>query len=413
MEMVVNITDITESKRIEAQLQQARKLEAIGTLAGGIAHDFNNILSPLIGFGELLREDIPADSPLQESVSEILTAGNRAKELVRQILVFGRRSAAKLKPLNLHPIVTEALSLMRSSIPPSIDIQQELDADCGAVIADATQIHQVVMNLATNACHAMEQTGGKLSVTLKPVRLEAEQAQNTGMAPGEYARLMVADTGTGIEKQIMAKIFDPYFTAKDKSKGTGLGLSVVQGIVKSSGGDIRVFSELGKGSEFHVYWPLARHENGPEKAQSPAPTHAGGESILLVDDDAVVARMMGRILERLGYQVTVHTSSMAALEDFKANPGGFDLVLTDMTMPEMTGDQLSQKIMAIRSHIPVIISTGYSQMLTPELAKTIGIRGLLTKPATKSKLAAMLKEVLAKNKDMGRSLQPLAEGVAL
>jgi two-component system cell cycle sensor histidine kinase/response regulator CckA len=394
LEMVVNITDITETRQVADRLRQAHKMEALGTLAGGIAHDFNNILTPLIGYGEIVRDDLPPDSPLQESVAEILMAANRAKELVNQIVLFSRQSKAEPKPLKLQPVVMEAVKLIRSSIPATIDLQYGIDAKCGTAVADPTQIHQVVMNLATNAYHAMEENGGKLSITLKQIRMDAEQTQYTGMAPGQYARLIVADTGKGIEKQIMDKIFDPYFTTKDKNKGTGLGLSMVQGIVKNCGGDIRVSSEPGKGSEFQVYFPIVVQKNEPEKRSGSEPIRGGMESILVVDDDACVTKMVGQVLERLGYQVTMHTSSIKALEAFKADPGGFDLVLTDMTMPVMTGDQLAQTVMAIQPSIPVIISTGYSQALTPEMVETIGIRGLLIKPASRSELCAMVRQVL-------------------
>jgi two-component system, cell cycle sensor histidine kinase and response regulator CckA len=394
LEMVVNITDITEIRQVEARLRQAHKMEALGTLAGGIAHDFNNILTPLIGYGEILREELSTDSPLQESVAEILMAANRAKELVKQIVVFSRQSKAEPRPLKLQPVVMEALKLIRSTIPTSIDVQHEIDAACGTAVADPTQIHQVVMNLAANAYHAMEESGGKLSITLKQIRMDAGPTPYPGLAPGEYARLTVADTGMGIERQLMDKIFDPYFTTKDKNKGTGLGLSMVQGIVKNCGGGIRVLSEAGKGSEFRVYLPIIEQKNEPEKGGAPVPIRGGTERILVVDDEAPITRMVGQALERLGYQVTAHTSSIEALDAFKADPCRFDTVLTDMTMPEMTGDQLAQEILAIRPSTPVIISTGYSATLTAEAAKAIGIRTLLIKPASKSTLAAAVRQVL-------------------
>lgn len=393
-EMVVNITDITGKKRIEAKLQQAQKMEALGTLASGIAHDFNNLLSPLIGYGELLRDELSVDCMQQEYVSEILAAGGRAKELVQQILAFSRHSVAEPVALKLQPIVMESLKLIRASIPATIQIRHEIDAECGSVIADPTQIHQVVMNLATNAYHAMENTGGTLGVSLKQVRIEADQTRYTGMDPGRYALLVLSDTGIGIEKHNIPKIFDPYFTTKDMEKGTGLGLSVVQGIVKSYGGDIRVFSEAGKGSEFHVYWPAIANKEGNGETGLPTQIRGGTERILLVDDDHTVAKMVRQVLERLGYQVTAHTSSLDALAAFKSDPKRFDLVLSDMTMPAMAGDQLAREILAIRPSIPVIISTGYSQTLTPEAVRTIGIRAVLIKPASKSNLATTVRQIL-------------------
>lgn len=393
-EAVINLTDITERKQIEARLRQANKLEAMGTLASGIAHDFNNILSPVIVYSELLRDDLPPQSPLQETVADILQAGQRAKDLVGQILAFSRQTNSAQKSLKIQPIVAEALKLLRSSMPATIEIRCELDADCGPVFADPTQIHRVVMNLATNAFHAMEETGGLLSVLLRQVRLDDAETRHTDLQPGNYVWLTVADTGTGIDKENMAKIFDPYFTTKDQHNGTGLGLSVVQGIIKSMGGDIQVFSETGRGTEFHIYWPMDGPEREAEKIDPRAPLRGGTERILLVDDEVSVTKMLRQVLERLGYQVTAHTSSTEALAAFEAEPEKYDLVLTDMTMPGMAGDELAQKIMAIRPSTPIIISTGYSRKLTSEVVKTIGIRGVLIKPATKGNLAAVIRAVL-------------------
>ena len=393
-EMVVNITDITDRNRFEAQLQQAHKMGAMGTLAGGIAHDFNNLLSPLIGYSEMLMDDLPPDSPLQEKAAEILTAGRRAKELVNQILTFSRQSDAKPEAIKLQPFITETLKLIRVSIPSNIIIQQEIDADCGPVMANSTQVHQVLMNLTTNAYHAMEETGGQLRVTLEQAYMKEDSARSAGLRPGRYAHLIVSDTGIGIATPNLSKIFDPYFTTKAKSKGTGLGLSVARGIIERVGGNIKAFSKAGAGSEFHVYWPLARHGNGLEKDPSPEPVPCGTEKILLVDDETSVLKMVRLMLERLGYHVAAFTSGAKALAAFEEDPESFDLVLTDMTMPEMTGDFLARKVVAVHPTTPVLVSTGYSNTLTPEIVREVGIKGVLAKPVSKINLASAIRKAL-------------------
>jgi two-component system cell cycle sensor histidine kinase/response regulator CckA len=393
-EMVVNITDITEQKRFEAQLHQARKMEAIGALAGGIAHDFNNLLSPLIGYSEMLKDDLPADSPLREKADEILTAGRRAKDLVTQILAFSRKSDAKPEATNIQPFITEILKLIRVSIPSNIRILQHIDEDCGPVMANPTQIHQVVMNLATNAYHAMEGAGGTLSVTLGQVDTGLDPSRFEGLPPGKYAHLIVADTGIGIEKQNLAKLFDPYFTTKDKNKGTGLGLSVVQGIIDSAGGSIQVFSEPGQGAQFHVFWPQTQYRKKTAAACLKTPVPGGNEKILLVDDEAAIVKMVRQVLERLGYEVDAHASGAEALAAFKDDPDSFGLVLTDMTMPEMTGDRLAREIMAVRPAIPVLVSTGYCNKRLLEMVTKTGIKGIIKKPAGKSELAVAVRKAL-------------------
>ncbi len=390
--------DVTDETMLQERLRQAQKMEAIGTLAGGIAHDFNNILFPLVGFAEMLRDDLPADSPLQDHVDEILQAALRSKELVRQILAFSRQAELEIKPIKLQTIVREAMKLIRASVPSSIKIEQQIDARCGVVMADPTQIHQIIMNLATNAFHAMEEKGGTLAVTLGQIRLEPDSSDLSGLAAGDYACLTVADTGTGIEKDIMDKIFDPYYSTKDKSKGTGLGLSVVQGIVKSCHGDIRISSEPGRGTHVQVYLPVL--ERKPEKhgaGQSKA-VPGGKEKILLVDDEAAIIRLEKKMLERLGYQVAERTSGTDALKAFRCNPDAYDLVITDMTMPDMNGDQLAREIMAIKPDLPVIICTGFSGKIDEEKVRAMGIKGMLMKPIIQSEMACMLRHVLDASK---------------
>ena len=391
---VINLRDISYQKKMEAQLQHAQKMEAIGTLAGGIAHDFNNMLVPLVGFAEMLKNDLPVDSPLQGHVDGIFHAYLRLKDLVKQILAFSRQSDQDLKPIKLQTIVKEVIKLLRSSIPTTIDIRQNIDPDCGVVIADPTQVHQIVMNLATNAYHAMEETGGGLKVTLKQVQLDTDQALLSKLVPGEYALLTVSDTGVGIEKDVMDKIFDPYFTTKEIGKGTGLGLSVVQGIVKSGNGDIRITSKPGKGTEIHVYLPILERQVNDMRTDRSQPIQGGTENILLVDDEEVVVRIEQQMLERLGFRVTVRTGSVDALEAFKANADVFDLVVTDMTMPNMTGVQLAAEIKKIRPDIPVILCTGFSYQINEEKSKALGIQGFVMKPVLLKDLAKTIRKVL-------------------
>jgi PAS domain S-box-containing protein len=387
-------TDITKRKKLESRLRQAQKMESIGTLAGGIAHDFNNILFPLTGYAEILKEEVPSDSLLRGHIDKILHAALRARNLVKQILTFSRQGDLELKLMKLQPVVKEALKLIRSSIPTTIEIKEDIDPGCGVVVADPTQIHQIVMNLATNAYHAMENTGGRLKVTLKQVGLESDQSFFQDLASGEYALLTVSDTGIGIEKDALDKIFDPYFTTKEKGKGTGLGLSVVQGIVKSFNGDIRIYSEPGKGTEIHVYLPIIDQKVDDILTDRTEPVSGGTERILLVDDEEVIVRMEQQMLERIGYQVTISTGSVDALEAFKANPDSFDLIVTDMTMPNMTGDRLAVELVKIRSDIPIIICSGFSDQMNEEKAAALGLKGFLTKPVLAKAFARKIREVL-------------------
>ncbi len=393
---IINLRDISNQKRMEALLQQSQKMEAIGTLAGGIAHDFNNMLFPLVGYSEMLRDDLPADSPLQHHVNRILEAAMRSKDLVEQILSFSRQGHQEIKLMKMQPIVKESIKLLRSSIPTTIDIRQDIDPGCGPVVADPTQVHQIVMNLATNAFHAMEDSGGRLNVHLKQVRMESDPSLLPDFTPGEYARLTVADTGIGIEKNIVNKIFDPYFTTKETGKGTGLGLSVVQGIVKRCHGDIRIYSEPGKGTEIKVYLPIADRKIEGLPIDPSEAIQGGTEKILLVDDEVTIVTMEQRILERLGYRVAIRTGSVDALEAFRANPDTFDLVVTDMNMPNMTGVQLAGEIKKIRPEIPIILCTGFSYQVNEEKSKALGIQGFIMKPVVRKEIAGVIRKVLDK-----------------
>jgi PAS domain S-box-containing protein len=387
------IENITERKRLESQLQQAQRMEAIGTLAGGIAHDFNNILSAVIGYTEMALNDVDDPAVLQSNLKEVLSAGNRARDLVKQILAFSRQTDQEMKPLAVKPIVKEALKLLRASIPTTIEIRQNMTSEA-VVLADPTQIHQVLMNLCTNAEHAMRDTGGILEVSLDHEKLTSEfVAINNGLLPESYLCLTVSDTGKGMSSETVQRIFDPFYTTKGRDEGTGMGLAVVLGIVKAHGGKITVDSEPGQGSTFKVYLPVLKSDKKPQsRAKQTRPT--GNERILLVDDEKPLADLGKLMLERLGYNVSTRTSSLEALEVFKAKPDEFDLVITDMTMPNMTGDKLAQEMMKIRSDIPVILCTGYSQQITKESTRQMGIRELILKPIVMDDLAKIVRRNL-------------------
>jgi PAS domain S-box-containing protein len=387
------ITEVTKTVQLEAELRQAQKMEAIGTLAGGIAHDFNNILFPIVGLSELLMEDLPAESREHENVAEIFRAARRAGDLVKQILSFSRQAENKKMPVGIQQVLTEVIKLVRSTIPSNIKITQSIQSNCGLVMADPSQLHQIAMNLMTNAYHAVEQQGGDISIALRESVLTGEDNAGMALEPGNYALMCVSDSGCGIEPAVMGKIFQPYFTTKKQGKGTGLGLSVVYGIVKEHGGDIRVTSEVEKGTTVNVYLPLIEGASETVSADK-APYEMGTERILLVDDEEPIVRLEQMTLERLGYQVTARTSSVEALGAFRTNPEVFDLVITDMSMPNMTGDKLARELMVIKPGIPVIICTGFSEKMSSERAKNVGISGFLMKPVIKSEMAKTVRNVL-------------------
>jgi PAS domain S-box-containing protein len=386
-----------EKHRLEHQLQQAQKMESIGTLAAGIAHDFNNILSPIYGYVELAQMKVEKDSIVMNYLGEVNNAAHRAGELVKQILTFSRQDTEKFSPVEVHVIIKEALKLLRATIPTTIEIKQEIDTKSGYVLANPTQVHQVLMNLCTNAYHAMRETGGKLGVSLSRISITPDDAlRNINLRPGNYLLLEVSDTGTGMDKDTIARIFEPYFTTKAQGEGTGMGLSVVHGIIQSHGGDITVYSEVGKGSIFHVYLPALETEVDGEDALPEGPPPKGMERILLVDDEQSVLKVEKEILENLGYSLVTFTSPEEALEHFREQPEAYDLVITDMTMPGITGDKLAREILALRPDIPIVMCTGFSELINREEAFKIGIRKFVTKPIVISSFARTLREALAK-----------------
>ena len=391
---VLATIDITDRNQMEARLRQAQKMESIGNLAGGIAHDFNNLLFPIMGMSEMLLGDLPEDSPEHDNANEIFLAGKRASDLVKQILTFSRQSEYKMAPVRVQDLLKEVLKLCRSTIPSNIEIHENIQQNCGLIMADPTQIHQVVMNLITNAFHAVEDRNGAISIELKETAINGNEIPDSLLPPGPYIRFSVSDNGIGIPRKTIHKIFEPYFTTKKTGEGTGLGLSVVYGIVKKHQGEIKVYSEEGKGTTFTVYLPLLKKNAGSVAADHVPENASGTETILLVDDEVSIAKLEGRILSRLGYQVTVKTSSEDALNAFRSDPDMFDLVISDMTMPGMTGDRLSKEILALRPDVPIIICTGFSKKISKEQAESMGIKGFLMKPVLLSDLARMVRHVL-------------------
>jgi signal transduction histidine kinase/CheY-like chemotaxis protein/HAMP domain-containing protein len=404
-EIVAIYTDETEHKQaeekrkeLEAQLQQVQKMESIGTLAGGIAHDFNNMLGIIVGNTELAMDDVSEWNPARNNLEEIRTASMRARDVVKQILAFSRQSPQELKPIRISPIIRESLKLLRSSIPKSIEIIQDIASEDDIVLADPTRINQVVINLCTNAAHALRDKGGILEVSLEKIELDKEAAIRFHyLKAGKYVRLTVNDTGQGMEPEVMERIFEPYFTTKEVGEGSGMGLSVVHGIVKTLGGGIRVDSELGQGTTFQVFFPYTESKPEPE-IEIAGKIPRGNESILFVDDEKAMVDAIRPMIERLGYEVTARTSSIEALEAFSANPDRFDLVITDFTMPNLNGMELAKKLYKLRSDIPVILCTGYSELINEEKAKGNGILAFVMKPVVLGEIANAVRKVLDQEK---------------
>ncbi|MBC8181461.1 PAS domain S-box protein [candidate division KSB1 bacterium] len=388
--------DVTEQKRLADQLRQSQKMEAIGTLAGGIAHDFNNIIGAISGYTELTMDDVTNENSLR-NLQQVLKASHRAKDLVQQILAFSRLTEQEWKPLQICSIVKETLKLLRASLPATIEIRQDIQSNSSLILADPIQIHSLMMNLSTNAHHAMLEKDGILEVTLKEVEIGAEMALlHQELAPGKYIRLSVSDTGTGINPEIMDRIFDPYFTTKEVGEGSGMGLALVHGIVKNHHGEITVESELGKGTIFSVFLPVIQKEV-KDKTKKVGNIPGGDETILYVDDEKNLVRVSKQRLERLGYTVVGTMDSIEALKIFTKDPDYFDLIITDQTMPKMTGAELAQKVLKIRPDIPIILSTGYSELISKEKSKAMGISEFIMKPLFAEEIATLIRSVLDKN----------------
>jgi CheY-like chemotaxis protein len=372
-------------------------MEAIGTLAGGIAHDFNNILSPIMISTEMLMMSIPQDDPFYFHLVQILNASKRARELTRQILDFSRHSEGKKIALKISVIVKEALKMLRSSIPATIEIKQIINFKNDIIYANPTQIHQILMNLCTNAAQAMKEKGGILRVELTEVLINAEQARrNSDFPAGGYVRLLVSDTGKGMAKEIVNRIFDPYFTTKSRGEGTGLGLSVVHGIVKEHGGSINVVSSSDKGTTFEVLLPqvIAAPKAELQETDDYEVAAAGEHHILLVDDEEYLLTSLGQALEAIGYRVTRATNGESALDMFRRNPHDFALIITDQTMPKMTGAKLAENVLKIRPKMPIIICTGFTAEFDAAAARAIGIKEFILKPLELKQLSKLIKNVL-------------------
>jgi len=394
------IRDITERKTLEQQLMQSQKMEAIGTLAGGIAHDFNNILTPIQGYVEIAMLNLKDPAKVKEDLDEVLRAVQRAKELVRQILTFSRQESQQNSLTDVAVIVKEALKLLRSSIPVTIEIRQNIDSSCRPVMANPTQIHQILMNLCTNAYHSMRSEGGILGVALIPVTItSSDNPALKNLPQGSYLQLEVSDTGHGMDKATANRILEPYFTTKKKEEGTGLGLSVVHGIIKGLGGEITIYSEVGSGSTFHVYLPMVEKNIDKKVIHHREPPPRGNEGIILVDDEEMILKMQSEILTNLGYRVTTFSNPDDALQFFTNQSEGYDLLITDMTMPQITGDILAEKIRRIQPDLPVILCTGFSEIINREKALAQGINEFLTKPVELYDLAHTIRVVLDERKN--------------
>lgn len=399
---LIDITDHVlaekERRKIEAKLWQAQKMEAVGMLAGGIAHDFNNILAAIIGYTEIANLDVNANNKVKHSLKKALEASNRAKELVNQLLEFSRPGEQKTSPLAISPIIKEALKLLRATLPTTIEFRQHITEDVGMVQADPIQIYQVLMNLFFNAAHAMHENAGVIEISLKKVYVDLSPAEQLGLKPGPFMKLSVRDNGSGIPPDQVDHIFTPYYTTKKNGEGTGLGLSIVHGIVKRHRGAVTVESKIGKGTVFKVYLPIVEHPENETESNAIEQFPTGLERIMLVDDSEELVEIGKQELEYLGYKVATLTSSVKALKKFREHPDYFDMLITDMTMPGMTGADLAEEFMKVRPDIPIVLCTGFSQYLTKEKAEDLGIKAYLMKPLSLGNLARTVRRVFDKRR---------------
>jgi signal transduction histidine kinase/ActR/RegA family two-component response regulator len=389
-------TQTEERMHLEEQLSQSQKMQAIGTLAGGIAHDFNNVLAAIIGFTEMVLDDVSDNPHVRQKMERVLTAGLRGRDLVRQILTFSRKSEGERREISLTPLIAETHALLRASLPSTIRMSLAIttnEDDC--VLADPTQMQQVLMNLATNAAHAMREKGGDLTIGLSSATFpQGGNLPDPELEPGAYLQLSVKDTGTGMTEEIRQKIFEPFFTTKGPGQGTGMGLAVVYGIVKSHGGTVTVQSEVGRGSTFAVLLPRAHRSKTTKEESATHELHTGSGRILFVDDEEMLVELGRSMLESLGYQVTVAQHPTDALNLFLQDPSRFDLVITDQTMPDVTGLALARKMLAVRKEMPIILCSGYSEKVSAETAKEAGISAFLMKPIIKKELAETIRHVM-------------------
>ena len=388
------VRDVSDRKKLEEQVRQSQKMEAMGTLAGGIAHDFNNILTAIIGYAELTKLHLNNKMEIKEDIDQVLKCANRAKELVQQILTFARKRTNQKQSIQLYLIVKEAMKLLRSTIPTTIEIQHDLESQ-SYIEADSAQIHQVVMNLCTNAYQAMEEDGGVLRVEIRDVNLDERlKGGKNDLPPGHYVRVAVCDTGTGMDSATREKIFEPYFTTKGIEKGTGLGLAVVHGIMESHGGGIYVYSEPEKGTTFHLYFPVSGKHEATEIVPSEATPAHGTEKVMVVDDEKAVLSFYRAALECYGYKVVTFADPREALAEFQQHPDDYQLIITDMTMPGCTGIELIKKLKQIRPQIPTIICSGFSEKLQQDKLEEQPFDAYCEKPLSIAELLATIRRVV-------------------